>query len=59
MPIELLRGMAVAADERSPLLFHQQGSHTIQVAQKVYAFSNNDFSYLSKDNILDFFHCSS
>ncbi|KAL7309467.1 hypothetical protein PS15m_011547 [Mucor circinelloides] len=26
MPIELLRGMAVAADERSPLLFHQQGT---------------------------------
>ncbi|GAN09530.1 hypothetical protein MAM1_0273d09060 [Mucor ambiguus] len=58
VPVDLLRGRAVATDQGSSLLFHQQGSHTMQVANQVYAFSSNDFGYLSKDNILNYFLCS-
>lgn len=53
--MELARSRPVATDTAASLIFHHQGSHTIRIANKTYAFSNSDFAFLGKNNILNFF----
>jgi hypothetical protein len=58
IPAELARGRPAVTDTASSLLFHHQGSHTIRVANRTYAFSQLDFAFLGRDNLLNFFLCS-
>lgn len=60
---ELLRGQIATATNGMPLvgsslLHHRQASHTAAIANRTYAHSNNDFSYLGKENMLNFYLCS-
>lgn len=40
------------------LLYNQQASHSATTANRSYAFSNNDFSYLGRDNLHNYYLCS-
>lgn len=42
----------------SSLLLDRQPGHSEATAGKVYAFSSMDFSYMGKDDMLNFFFCS-
>lgn len=42
----------------SNLLFNEQSGHTSTVANSFYAFSTDDFAFMSRDNLQNFYLCS-
>lgn len=58
IPAGAVRRPGINQQTGSSLLLDLQAGHTERVAGKVYAFSSNDFAYISKDNLQNFYLCS-
>lgn len=58
IPDEFVNGSRIQQRNQTSLLFNQQAGHSSRTANKHYAFSTNDFSYMAKDNLQNFYMCS-